>query len=410
MAPVDAAEAGATAPGKATYKANITAAVDTLRAQRSRSVSSYVIVLSFEPLDFLKRLPDLVQDFRRADERIENVTGGPPLQISETEFLVIIDQNDYGVVSLVTDLRTVMLKLVRQYAPQAFSAIDQNQLVKVYNLARHAEQIRALLQRYAREQPKTPRSKKVRGLEYRDVERVMDHLDALPPQQFLEQYVRSQPITLIRNDRTPAVALHEYFISMGNLQEQFLQGINVFLNMPMFKLLTRELDQRILGCIQRRQIDPNQASFNFNIETLFSRRFEEITESGQVERLVVELRAGDIFEDFQKFLLARQELERLGARIALDNVLPSMLPVLQPDALGCSYVKIQAQDELGRTSEAFADDLRSLSKGSAYPIATRIETLEAVKAGMEIGMTLFQGFYVDRLLNDDTERERFLVG
>jgi EAL domain-containing protein (putative c-di-GMP-specific phosphodiesterase class I) len=410
MAPADAAQAEAAASGERLYKTNLAAAAETLRAQRNRTVTSYVIVLSFEPLDFLKRLPDVIRDFRRTDERIQSVTGSPPRQISETEFLVITDQNDYGVVSLVTDLRTVMLKLVRQYAPQAFAAIDQNQLVKVYNLGRHQDQIRKLLQRHARERPKAPRGKEIRGLEYRDVERVMGHLDALPPQQFLEEYVRSQPITLIRSDRTPAVAFHEYFISMANLQEQFLQGINVFLNMPMFKLLTRELDQRILACIERGQIDPGQASFNFNIETLFSRRFEAVADSGRAEKLVVELRAGDIFEDFDKFQLARTEIERRGARLALDNVLPAMLPVLQPDALGCSYVKIQAQDELGRTCDSFAADLRTLSNGTAYPIATRIETLEAVKAGMDMGLTLFQGFYVDRLLNDDTERERFLVG
>lgn len=405
--PVHGEDAGPDAPS---YQTNLAAVADALRAQRKRTVTSYVIVLSFEPLDFLQHINDLIADFRRNDQRVEAVTGSPPRQVSETDFLVLTEQNDYGVVSLVTDLRTALLKLIRQYAPQAFGAIDQNELVRVYNLSRHGTEIRDLLQGYARERPVRRQRKEVRALDHRDVERVMHHIDALPLQRFVEEFVRWQPVTHIRHDRTPAAAYHEYYISMGYLQEQFLQGINVFLNMPLFKLLTMELDQRILQCILKRQIDPTHASFNFNLETLFSRRFEAVGESGVADKFIVELRPSDIFADFPKFQLAQQLADDLGVRMALDNVVPAMLAALRPEGLGCAYVKIQAQDELGNMSERFEADARALGDSGVFVVATRIETLDAVKAGMGAGINLFQGFYVDTLLNDDAERERFLLG
>jgi len=391
------------------YMRNIQTLRQTVTNNRSVSDAPNLIFLSLKPIDYLPNIADVLQSL---EHQLQGVTAIDPsliFKVSPTEIVILSHQSENSFVALVTDVRMTLVRIVREHAPQAFFTVDQEQLIAVYNIARHRQEITDRLTRLERELPEAKTGGHgVRALETSDISRLMAYIDNMPPDQFIDEFLSWQPVVLIREDQMPRILFYEYYISMKALRETFLQGINVFLNMTLFKMLTTELDKRILSFIRREYINPVRSSFNFNIETLLSAQFENIGYSGLAKNMIVELRSNDVFADFERFQLARRQAHRYGARLALDGVLPSMTNVLKCENLGCALVKIQVDGDLERIDD-IGQNLRKINDANVRLVATRVESLESVRQGMRLGINRFQGFYVNKLLHSKEERERFTL-
>jgi len=106
-------------------------------------------------------------------------------------------------------------------------------------------------------------------------------------------------------------ALNEWFVSMSAVQDKLLPGVNLQLYQPLFKLLTLELDQLMLECLMRRHIQPRFTTFNFNLETIFTRKFEELGPAGIARKQITDLALGvEVFQGFYVDALMKVEEER----------------------------------------------------------------------------------------------------
>jgi EAL domain-containing protein (putative c-di-GMP-specific phosphodiesterase class I) len=403
------AQADRVGSNESLYIRNLQTVRQTVTAQRGLSDSPHLIYLSLAPLDYLPNIAEVIQSFEHQLKGLAAIEANRVFQVSPSDIIVVSHQSDNTFVGLVTDVRMTLVRMVREHAPQAFFTVDQEQLISVYNIARHRQEVTDLLTRLERDLPEQKvGGRGVRALETSDISRLMGYIDNMPPDQFIDDFLSWQPVVLIREDQSPRILFYEYYISMKALQETFLQGINLFLNMTLFKMLTTELDKRILSFIRREYINPVRSSFNFNIETLLSAQFENIGYNGLAKNMIVELRSSDVFSDFERFQLARQQAQRYGARLAIDGVLPGMTNVLKCENLGCAVVKIQVDGDLERV-EGIGQNLRRINNADVRLVATRVESLESVRQGMRLGINRFQGFYVNKLLHSKDERERFFI-
>lgn len=391
------------------FRENIAEILARLGQQPARGAKVYAVVLSFRPLQHAERLKDILSDFHRLGDRLRGAAGGSPVQISESDFVLLAEQTEYAALGIITDLKMLLLKLIARHAPTLFAGIDQRQLVRVFEMPRHRAELAKLLDEARRQRTPPTGPRALRMLMPTDVEHIMATIDAMPRQEFVDRFVESQPIVVIRKGAFPAVALNEYFVSMARIQKRIVPGTDPLLSRPTFALLAHELDLRVIDCLLKRAIDGRLGSFNFGVDTVFSRRFEELTSSGLARNVIFEFKVGDVFESYDKFLAARKLVRSFDGRIALDGVTPAMLGVLKAARLDCDFIKVQFDDSFDFGAVDIAGELAEIAAAGARPVLCRVESLPALQAGLAMGVEVFQGFYIDALLKDTAERDRFMA-
>lgn len=391
------------------FRENIAEILARLGKPPARGAKLYAVLLSFAPLQHAERLKDILSDFHRLGDRLRGAAGGSPVQISESDFVLLTEQTEYAALGAVTDLKMLVLKLIARHAPTLFAGIDQRQLVRVFEMPRHRAELATLLDTASRQRTPADGPRALRMLMPADVEHIMATIDSMPRQEFVDRFVESQPIAVVRRGAYPTVALNEYFVSMALIQKRIVPGTDPLLSRPSFALLAHELDLRVIDCLLKRAIDGRFGSFNFGVDTVFSRRFEELANSGLARDVILEFKVGDVFENYDKFLAAQKLVRSFGGRIALDGTTPAMLGVLKAARLGCDFVKVQFDDSLDFGAVDITGELAEIAAAGARPVLCRVESLAALQAGLAMGVEVFQGFYIDALLRDAAERDRFLA-
>jgi hypothetical protein len=145
-------------------------------------------------------------------------------------------------------------------------------------------------------------------------------------------------------------------------------------------------------------------SVNLNVATLLSDRFlsfDANLKAATRGTVIFELQAIDIFSDLGAYIFARDFVKERGYRVCLDGVTDLTLPFIDRERLGLDLVKIVWNpDMLGSGREARREEFRKLiaSFGRARTIMCRCDNKAAVTMGQSLGINLFQGRHIDRLL------------
>ncbi len=216
---------------------------------------------------------------------------------------------------------------------------------------------------------------------------------------------RRQTVCSIIEDQPPQPLFEEYYISIEDLQSIATPGSDLLGDRWLFQRLTQTLDRRMMAMMARDGINPERPfSLNLNIATVLSpdfARFEATITRKTQSRLVIELDKLDVFSDMDAFLFARDYLHELGFRVCLDGLTHRTLPYYDRARLGFDLIKIYwTPDSLDTMPEAMFSTIRSIvmETGQSRTILCRCENEQAVAIGQDLGIVMFQGRHVDRLL------------
>ncbi len=200
--------------------------------------------------------------------------------------------------------------------------------------------------------------------------------------------------------------LYEVYISIEGLRDALLPSHDLEANHWLFRDLTRHLDRRMIALLTRNDDTSlrRHVSLNLNIETLLSPEFLSLDAalSGSAQRgVMVELQLVDVVADPSGFHFARDFLHDRGYRICLDGTTHFTLPLVDRERLGVDLVKL-------RWSRELADHAAGLDVGPLRGcierlsperlILCRCDSAQAVELGRRFGISLFQGYHLDRLL------------
>ena len=116
---------------------------------------------------------------------------------------------------------------------------------------------------------------------------------------------------------------------------------------------------------------------------------------------ILEIQPIDLFAYLASYFFARDYLRERGFKICLDGLNHLSVPLLRRDDLGFDFVNVQWSSETLRDQppgrrEQLADAIRSV--GAARVILCRCDDEQAVSFGHAVGISLFQGRHIDRLL------------
>lgn len=231
------------------------------------------------------------------------------------------------------------------------------------------------------------------------IEHDLKHVD-------LSKVLRRQPVCAVMPGASVRKVFDEIYLHIAHLRHTLKAEVDFLSNRWLFKYLTHTLDERMLGLIKE---DPQHysaapISLNLNVETLLSSAFSAfdaalapVTKVG----IVIEIPVVDVFADIIGFSVARDEVQKLGYRVCLDGLTTKSFVQIDRDKLKLDLLKIQwnadAQSDL-KTPENQALAQAIAACGARRVILCRCDGKQAVEYGQALGLSLFQGRYIDSLL------------
>lgn len=198
----------------------------------------------------------------------------------------------------------------------------------------------------------------------------------------------------------------EYFVSIADLRDAMTPNIDLSANRWLFQYLTQILDKRMMAHIAREPaVKKGEAfSLNMNVQTILSpdfQKFDEVLTSATRSRLVIELQLVDIFADLGGYIFARDYLQEKGYRVCIDGLNHLTLRYVDRARLGADLIKLQwTPDGLNMLSQEMMYQFKELisQTGQARVIMCRCEDQVGLDCGMEAGIIMYQGRYIEQLL------------
>lgn len=246
-----------------------------------------------------------------------------------------------------------------------------------------------------------------RSITARDVSIIAKALETQPVGPFIQ---RQRAVALA--GAQVGTLFCETFLSIGELQRVVAPEIDLFAKPALFHFISRILDR----CMLRSLADSGPQSLkpislNLNIGTLFTpefRRFDQVWQGSA--RPVIEIQVVDALTDTEGFAIARDDLKARGYPVLLDGLTPLHLAAIDVGGLQTDLIKVAWSRPQIETLRLRDPDLlrRCIDKvGRDRIVLGRVETEEAIATAVGFGVTRFQGYYIDRLMQAIAAKRRF---
>lgn len=365
-----------------------------------------VIVSVAAALPETKRTPALVAQIGEGISAIGTKRHGQTYQVSSSDFGIMTKVTETALIGLVRDLKVEMLRTIERNFPGSFGTIDQSRLVLSYDLVNNYRSAADRVAKYAELAQRTATDhdsgdKQLRPLTTSDIKNVMKAYEKFGTDRFIKAFVRDQDIVMHVPGKPAEKVLTEYFISMDLLRKPLFVDVEMRGSGRLFNEFTLVLDQILLQAFEHMHTRGGRCSINLNVESVFTEQFEnfiERTPESVLKDVVFEFRQSNIVENFDEFQVARGLIKSKGAAIAVDQIFPQTVGLVDLDYIGASIAKIHwrngAEDILKERERA----VRYLIDCNVLPVLIRVDNERALEVGARMGINLFQGFLIDDML------------
>lgn len=229
----------------------------------------------------------------------------------------------------------------------------------------------------------------------------------------LSRVLRRQPICAAQEGKKIRRVFDELYINISHLRQLIMADVDFTSNRNLFKYLTEVLDEKVLELLRRNsnQYFDAPVSINLNVATLLSDKFAEfdaaIKPSTKVS-IVIELQLSDVFSDMEAFITAKKAVQKSGYRVCLDGLTPLSFTQVNREHLGFDLAKLQwnasSEGDLDSPeNKALTEAIKRC--GANRVILCRCDTKQAIDYGQAMGISLFQGRFLDKVINPNAKVE-----
>ncbi len=228
----------------------------------------------------------------------------------------------------------------------------------------------------------------------------------------LTSVMRRQAVCAVAANAQPKPIFNELYVSIADLAKTVLPDVNLAANRWLFQHLTQVLDQRVLKLLAKADDSAMQMSFsvNLNVSTVLAQDFIDFDDSlrtGSRGTILVELQFIDAMADFRAFAFARDFCKERGYRVCLDGVTDITLPFVDRGRFGVDLIKLAwnadfCDPALDKKSEQVKEMVANA--GRTRMILTRCDNADAIRIGQSLGISMFQGRYLDFILQDASRK------
>ena len=137
--------------------------------------------------------------------------------------------------------------------------------------------------------------------------------------------------------------------------------------------------------------------------------FDERVARGWEGNIVIELNQVDLFANLELYIGMCDELHEKGYRLLVDNLTAESLSFVDRARLKADFIKLAWQPEM--TDTVIRNKYKELDTvvqkvGRERVIMCRCDSPTAIRFGWELGVTLFQGRFVDQRLAQIRRKKR----
>ena len=191
---------------------------------------------------------------------------------------------------------------------------------------------------------------------------------------------------------------------MGALKKHVFPNVELRGTGNLFNQLTITLDRVLIQAFD--DINPGRkpCSVNMNVESVFTKSFQEFIEKGgegALANIVFEFRQDNILQQFDEFKIAADLIKSKGGIVAIDAIFPETVGIVNLARLGATFAKIFWRPGAEETLPAQAAEILKMRKAGIIFVIARLDDETGIKVGQDLGITVFQGFYIDDLLSGD---------
>lgn len=365
-----------------------------------------LVIISFDGLPEIEDdgfWADCVQIFALFKKRF----GAPTFRVTPTEYTALVKVTEMNQININTSLKYEILKLIQSYAPKFFGLVDQSRLVRMINLTtRKANAVNYLEYRVKEAASGESRTSKLRPIRESDIDRVIKVRDHVGPEDFAKLFLTAQPISIIRPGYPVTPVMSEFFVAMEALRKHAFPDVELRGAGNLFAQLTLTLDTILMSIFNSVVATDSRASININVESVFTKEFETFCEARGDEGLgniVFEFRQVNILQHFEQFGIAANLIRERGGVVAVDAIFPETIGLVNIGRLGAEMAKVFWRPGAEAIIPSLADDIKAMQDTGCMIIMSRVDEDTAVEIGHPLGITMFQGFYVDDLLKHRPE-------
>lgn len=307
--------------------------------------------------------------------------------------------------------------------------LEQIKFAQIFDLATQKDELRAKIRKVMQEP--LPEQKKPSGLprttpisvfntSNKKVKRNLTPEMLAKVQKMLSvadfsSFIRRQAICAIIGKSVPQRVFEEVYVSIPDLREILLPDVDLTSNPWLFLSLSETLDKRVLETISRHDDGSLIGNFsvNINVSTILSDDFLAFDDNINVSMrssIILELQLVDIFSDIKSFILAKTFAQARGYKVCIDGITVDKLKYLNRANLNCDLMKIiwhPSFMDVIHEDKHFMDYVNKAER--AKMILCRIDDPKAVEVGNSLGINLYQGRYVQRLLSQHAPKTIFSV-
>ncbi len=297
--------------------------------------------------------------------------------------------------------------------------LEQIEFVKFYNVAEQKSELREQLQRVIGEGQSSLKPEMTKNIVFdtstRRVKKGLSPEMLSKVQKILSvadfsSFIRRQAICAIIGKSSPQRVFEEVYVSVPDLRDMLLPEVDLTSNPWLFLSLSETLDQKVLETIGRHDDGSLIGNFsvNVNVSTILSDNFLNFDDNINVSMrssVILELQLVDIFSDIKSYMLAKTFAKARGYKICIDGITVDKLKYLNRTNLDCDLMKIIWHPtfmDVIREDKHFMDYVNKAER--AKMILCRIDDAAAVEVGNSLGINLYQGRYVQRLLSQQMSK------
>ena len=349
-----------------------------------------VVILSVAgALPETKRTPGLVAQISEGAVGIAAKRSGFCYQVSDCDFAIMAKLPEAALVAMVRDLKVDMLRTIERNFPGSFGSIDQSRLVQSYDLIANYRSAADRIAKYAEIAQRSVSeadgggNKQLRPLTPADIKNVMKACEKFGSEKFIKAFVRTQDVMLNIAGKPPESVLREYFISMDLLRKPLFIDVEMRGSGRLFNEFTLVLDQILLQAFNQMHTTGERCSINLNVESVFTEAFEnfiEATPPAVLEKVVFEFRQSNIVENFDEFQVARGLIKSKGAHIAVDQIFPQTVGLVDLDYIGASIAKIHWRNGAEEVLKERERAIKYLIDCNVVPVLIRVTSARSRSA------------------------------
>ena len=232
---------------------------------------------------------------------------------------------------------------------------------------------------------------------------LLGQLEKSLAQADLSNLMRRQSVCALVGNAKPVELFEEIYVALTDLKKALCPTVDIYQSPWLLDRLLETLDKRVLENMAHHDGGAFQKNFSINIavKTILSADFQAFDKSiapQDKHSILLEIKQHDIFSNLSAFLAAKSFVTEQGYRLCIDMISGDSLQLVDRKKLGADFIKLMWSESLLEEAQkpTFIKALKV--NDPSRIILCRVDDKRAIELGQILGLSLYQGYYIQKLL------------